>query len=45
LLEENRKIGIYDINDYWLDIGQPEDFHKAHIDYIKVFNKGQTNDK
>lgn len=40
LLEENRRIGIYDINDYWLDIGQPEDFHKAHMDYIKVFNKG-----
>jgi NDP-sugar pyrophosphorylase family protein len=43
LLEENRKIGIYDIDDYWLDIGQPEDFHKAHIDYIKVFNKGQVD--
>lgn len=39
LLQENRKIGIYDINDYWLDIGQPEDFYKAHSDYVKIFNK------
>lgn len=38
LLSENRKIGIYDINDYWIDIGHPEDFYKAHKEYKKVFN-------
>lgn len=38
LLSENRKIGIYDINDYWIDIGHPEDFYKAHKEYTKVFN-------
>ena len=37
LIKENRKIGIYDINDYWLDIGHPEDFYKAHKEYTKVF--------
>lgn len=38
LLSENRKIGIYDINDYWIDIGHQEDFYKAHKEYTKVFN-------
>ena len=38
LLSENRKIGIYDINDYWIDIGNPEDFYRAHKEYTKVFN-------
>lgn len=42
LLKEKRKVGIYDIDDYWLDIGRPEDFYKAHNDYISVFKKGQN---
>lgn len=37
LLLEKRKIGIYKINDYWIDIGHPEDFYKAHLEYHTVF--------
>jgi|GEM_PF-157089 nucleotidyl transferase len=44
LLKEGRKIGIYSINDYWLDIGRPEDFYRAHNDYLKIFDKGQLDD-
>ncbi|HQS67280.1 MAG TPA: sugar phosphate nucleotidyltransferase [Sulfuricurvum sp.] len=37
LLLEKRKIGIYKINDYWVDIGRPEDFYKAHVEYHTMF--------
>jgi len=37
LLQEERKIGAYNIDGYWLDIGHPEDFYKAHSDYHNVF--------
>jgi spore coat polysaccharide biosynthesis protein SpsF (cytidylyltransferase family)/UTP-glucose-1-phosphate uridylyltransferase len=39
LLRENRKIGVYEIKDYWIDIGHPEDFYKAREEYNKIFNK------
>jgi len=39
LLNENRKIGIFNIDDYWIDIGQPEDFYKAHNEYINIINQ------
>jgi spore coat polysaccharide biosynthesis protein SpsF (cytidylyltransferase family)/UTP-glucose-1-phosphate uridylyltransferase len=39
LLKENRKIGIYEIKNYWIDIGHPEDFYKARDEYEKVFTK------
>lgn len=37
LLLEKRKIGIYKINDYWVDIGHPEDLYKAHLEYHTIF--------
>lgn len=37
LLSQQRKIGIYKINDYWVDIGHPEDFYKAHLEYHTIF--------
>ena len=43
LLEEKRKIGIYKIEGYWLDIGQPDDFYKAHSDFNSIFKV--QNDK
>lgn len=42
LLKEDRKIGIYDINDYWLDVGHPEDFYKAHEEFKNIFEKGNN---
>lgn len=39
LLREKRKIGVYTIADYWMDIGHPEDFYKAHSDYKNIFKE------
>ncbi|MFA6761010.1 MAG: sugar phosphate nucleotidyltransferase [Sulfuricurvum sp.] len=39
LLGEDRKIGVYEIDGYWLDIGRPDDYYKAHREYIEVFKK------
>jgi ADP-glucose pyrophosphorylase len=32
-------VGGYDINDYWIDIGQIEEYHKANMDYGFVFER------
>lgn len=37
LLSQKRKIGMYKIDDYWVDIGRPEDFYKAHLEYHTIF--------
>jgi len=35
----NEKVHVYPIRDYWLDIGQLEDFERAHQDYSFYFDK------
>jgi dTDP-glucose pyrophosphorylase len=30
LIENKLKMGIYKLNDYWMDIGYPEDYHNAN---------------
>lgn len=40
LLENGSKISKYDINEYWLDIGQVEDYKKAQDIYKKNFSNG-----
>lgn len=37
LLESNLKVAKYDINEYWLDIGQVEDYEKAQVHYNTHF--------
>jgi dTDP-glucose pyrophosphorylase len=39
-LLEKKKILSYPIHEYWIDIGNIEDYNKAHADYEEVF--GQT---
>jgi NDP-sugar pyrophosphorylase family protein len=41
-IQKGRKVGRYDINDYWIDIGQVEDYNRANLEYGYVFNKENT---
>ena len=38
MLENGMKAHAYQIDDYWLDIGQPPDYEKANFEYEKIFN-------
>ena len=38
-LLEKKKILSYPIHEYWIDIGNIEDYHKAHGDYEEVFGQ------
>lgn len=39
IIEKKLKSITYPINNYWLDIGNPDDFQKANDEYNKVFNE------
>lgn len=39
LLRDNRKIGAFSINEYWIDVGSPENFHQANVDFSTVFSE------
>ena len=39
LLSKNLDIGIFPIHEYWLDIGQKEDYEKSQKDFVKYFSK------
>lgn len=34
---QGRPVGIYFLQDYWMDIGHPDDFEKANNDYVQYF--------
>ena len=36
LLDQNQKIGVYKIDDYWIDIGHPQDFYQALYEYENI---------
>lgn len=36
-MENKMTIGSFPITEYWMDIGQMEDYHKANIDYDNLF--------
>lgn len=38
VLQDNGKVGCFPIYEYWMDIGQHEDFQKAHADYHEYFS-------
>lgn len=35
----NKKVNLYPLHEYWLDIGQIHDFDKAQLDSISIFGK------
>jgi len=37
MLKANKKVGKFQLNDYWLDIGMVEDYDKANKEYTKNF--------
>lgn len=39
LIKRKRKVAAFPIREYWLDIGQMEDFHRANGDFTKFFDK------
>ncbi|WP_051287232.1 nucleotidyltransferase family protein [Algoriphagus mannitolivorans] len=39
LLKENHSVVAFPIEEYWLDIGQHQDYEKANHDYQSLFNK------
>jgi dTDP-glucose pyrophosphorylase len=36
LISLNKRIGAFDIQDYWIDIGRKDDFTKAKADYLNI---------
>ncbi len=36
-IAENKKVGSFPITEYWMDIGQMEDYNQANIDYENLF--------
>jgi NDP-sugar pyrophosphorylase family protein len=36
--ESNSAVNLYPLHEYWLDIGQINDFNKAQIDFVADFN-------
>jgi dTDP-glucose pyrophosphorylase len=37
LLEDNRKVGSFLINDYWLDVGKINDYYRANFEFSEYF--------
>jgi dTDP-glucose pyrophosphorylase/predicted transcriptional regulator len=44
MLEHKRKIATFPIREYWLDIGQSEDYEKANGEYQSYFSDKQLTD-
>ena len=34
---QERKVAAFPVHEYWADIGQLEDLHRAKLEYDKVF--------
>lgn len=39
LKSNNKKIGVFPVHEYWLDIGRKDDFVKAETEYHRVFSQ------
>jgi NDP-sugar pyrophosphorylase family protein len=37
LVEMKREVAVFPIREYWIDIGQMDDFQRANGDFPKVF--------
>lgn len=38
LIESGKACGTIPVNGYWIDIGRPDDFHKANADFPELFD-------
>ena len=38
-LQENRKVAMFPIHEYWLDIGKQDDFHRAQVEFADEFTE------
>lgn len=38
-IDKNEKVGSFPITEYWMDIGQVEDYHQANTDYQELFRR------
>lgn len=41
-LDRGEKVGSFPITEYWMDIGQIDDYHQANLDYGSMF-RGETS--
>ena len=39
LLKKRKRISVYDSNDFWLDLGRPEDYKKGNEEFEKIKDK------
>ncbi|MFM6927915.1 MAG: nucleotidyltransferase family protein [Bdellovibrio sp.] len=37
LIESNKKVSVFPVHEYWLDIGRKDDFMRAEMEYLKRF--------
>lgn len=42
LRKKNKKMAAFPIREYWLDIGHPADFERAHQEYSEVFKTSES---
>lgn len=42
LMEKERKASVFPIREYWLDIGQVDEFERADREYTKIFTKEEV---
>lgn len=42
LIEKNSKTSVFPIREYWLDIGQVDEFKRADKEYTKIFSKEEV---
>ncbi|MBF0363052.1 MAG: NTP transferase domain-containing protein [Oligoflexia bacterium] len=45
ILSMNKKINVFPIREYWLDIGMTQDYKKAQLDYLEYFCDKSNIDK
>jgi len=42
ILEQGMPVGSFPIHEYWIDIGQMQEFQQAHEDYDEKFTSGHS---
>lgn len=35
--EKSKKVGVFPIHEYWMDVGRHDDFNQAQVDYNRIF--------
>lgn len=39
LIKKDKQVTAFPIHEYWMDIGHPDDFHRANGEFLEVFQK------